>query len=151
MQLGAFNLPNRLVFNVNQGEPLVRANFTAINKLYKEQAYIQKRNSHPPPDTKKQSRFRKALLNSQKQSMIDYHLDPGVNTVMDGYCTQKKLSELCSIGMKDGTIVSMRNRVLVVHQAMFLTSHAMLLRGDNVRRIEFADFWVISTNDRLLI
>jgi hypothetical protein len=112
VQLGAFNLLNRLVFNVNQGEPLVRANFTAINKLYKEQAYIQKMNSHPPPDTKKQSRFRKALLNSQKQSMIDYHLDRGVNTVMDGYCTQKKLSELCSIGMKDGTIVSMRNRVL---------------------------------------
>ena len=31
-------------------------------------------------------------------------------------------------------------------KAMFLVSHAILLRGDNVRRIDLADFWVFVIN-----
>ena len=40
------------------GESGVRAHLAAITKLYKEQANVLRTNSHPPPNSAKQSQFR---------------------------------------------------------------------------------------------
>ena len=111
-------------------------------KLYKEQSKILKTNSNPMLDKEKISKFKKAVGNLKIKSIIVNFEDRGVNSIFDGYCNQQELDKLSSVALKDGSFMSFRTRVISSNQAMFLMSHSMLLRGDNIRRIEFADFWV---------
>jgi hypothetical protein len=39
-------------------------------------------------------------------------LDRGINTIIDGYCTQEELERICALGLLDGSIEAMRTRVL---------------------------------------
>lgn len=96
------------------GEPTVRAHLAALMKLYKEQAFTLKTNSHPVPNKDKQSKFRDTMLRMRKVEMIKHHMDRGAGSLLDGYSTQKELNALCKIAFEDTSLQSFRARVMAV-------------------------------------
>ena len=98
--------------------PLVRAHMTAIKKLFEEQVFShwlttkqRNLNQNPDLDIEKQSSFRNAMSLNKKTQMVNHNMDRGQGSIVDGYCSQNEIDNMCAIAFEEDTLKSFRTRV----------------------------------------
>ena len=90
-------------------------------------------NSNPNPRgdlVKEYIRSPSSQENNRKRA--NFH-DRGIGTFADGYLNLEELSKISNEFFKSGCSVGIRDR------CVFLLAHYAIIRGENIRNLEFAD------------
>lgn len=102
-----------------------------LYQLQKEQGI----NNNPHPRSKLVKDFLKSLSQQETSRKREIFADRATGSLMEGYHTLKKFSEICSTFFTKNTESSLRDRTA------FMMCHYGALRGDNIRIMELADLF----------
>lgn len=99
-------------------------------------------NTHPHP----RDPDVKAFLDNKKRETtrirIENFDDRGVGTLLDGYSTWSDLGKIIASGFRlKNSLKGLRN------SAAFALSHVLLLRGDNVRKLDLSNLFAVQLED----
>jgi len=90
-------------------------------------------NSNPNPHGALVKEYIRSLSSQENiRRRSNYH-DRGIGTFADGYLNLEELSMICNEFFNSGISVGIRDR------AAFLLAHYAMIRGENIRSLEFAD------------
>jgi hypothetical protein len=95
-------------------------------------------NNHPSPRTTAVRNFLSNMRKKTADTAKRNHEDRGTHTLLDGYSNSDQLGALYRSGWElYNSLKGVRNTALCA------VSHALLLRGDNVRGLDLADLFIV--------
>jgi len=80
--------------------------------------------------------LRNISLQENTRRRSNFH-DRGIGTFADGYLSSEELATISNEFFKSGVFVGLRDR------CAFLLAHYAMVRGENIRNLEFADLLTV--------
>ncbi len=117
------------------GYSTVRAYGAACVDLYKHQVSLNQNSNAHPKDTPALKILFNTLKNKESSRRRNNYEDRGIGTLQDGYSSCTELKQISNSFFINGEYRD---------QCMFLLSHFCLMRGESVRRIEWADLFLLA-------
>jgi hypothetical protein len=114
------------------GYSTVRSYGAACVDLYKKQVSLNQNSNPHPKDTPALKTLFNTLKNKESERRRKNFEDRGIGTLQDGYSSISELKQISNSFFINGEYRD---------QLMFLLSHFCLMRGESVRRIEWADLF----------
>jgi hypothetical protein len=104
----------------------------------------QNLNSNDPPRDDHVKRFLENMKRNTAQRNRENYTDRGVATILDGYSTLEQLAQIIAAAFQGQRYNKVRG---LRDAAAFALSHALVLRGDNIRNIELSNVFVSQLQD----